>query len=179
MTLKLKITLMVVATLLLLTVPVFARLSFAGGVSTGGGSLYANARVAGIGSDGGDVLVTLNVESTQEPLVAMCQNRGGKQAPGQNPIPVSLSQAQTVTIETNGSGEASFYVEFLPTPTEAACPNHNWTVVDLLGYLEVTLTGENITNGEMAQIVLDCYVEEVNKSVQCTEVSSTYTGPTS
>ena len=176
---QLKIAIIVLTISLLVVVPVFARLSFAGGASVSGGSLIAEARVAGVGSDGGLVKATIAVESTQAPLVAMCQNRGSNQAPGQNPVPVSVYQEQVVTIDSNGSGIAYFHVNYLPTPTEAGCPNKNWTVIDLLGYLQVTLTAVNTTDGETAQLILACYVEEANKVVQCTEVSSTYTGPTS
>lgn len=175
---RLKILTFTLVVCLLMVTPVFARLTFAGGVSTGGGSLIAEARVAGIGADGGFFTVTLAAESTQAPLVAMCQNRGGKQAPGQNPVHVSLYQQQALTINNNGSGIAFFHIEYLPNPVEAGCPNRNWTVVDLLGYLQVTMTAVNTTNNETAQIVLDCYVEEANKVVECTTVSTSYTGPT-
>jgi hypothetical protein len=174
---KLKIIVLLVTISLLTVVPAFARLTFAGGATTGSGSLVAEARVAGVGSDGGLVDVSLTLKNTQAPLVAMCQNKGGKQAPGQNPINVNLYQQQSLTLDSNGSGIAHFHVEYLPTAAEAGCPNDNWKVIDLLGYLQVTLKATNTTDGESAQLVLACYVEEANKVVDCTQISSSYTPP--
>jgi hypothetical protein len=172
---KLKITIIIMIVSLLSVVPAFARLSFAGGVSTDGGSLRAWARVAGVGGDGGSVIVTLKLESTDAPLIAMCQNKGGNQAPGQNPVEVSLLQQEYLTVDSNGSGVAYFHVDYLPSARDAGCPNRNWIVTDLLGYLQVTMTEVNTLDGEMVQTVLSCYVEDTNSVVECTEVSTTYT----
>lgn len=171
MTAKLKFSVVVLAFLLLIVVPVYARMHFVGDTSIGSGSLTAHAKVAGVGGDGGDVLVTLSVASTGEPLVALCQNKGKNIAPGQNPINVNVTASQTVFVLQNGSSDVDFHVELLPTPEEAGCPNSNWTVIDLLGYLNVKLTAVNLNDGETAQLVFDCFVNEAKKTVQCTQVN--------
>lgn len=86
----------------------------------------ATGTLAGLGN--GNVIVTLSFPNATG--TTLCTNKGGTQAPGQNPAaPVSVSGSQLITDVKNGT--LSFVVTTLPPPnptSEAAgCPNGNWT----------------------------------------------------
>lgn len=95
------------------------------------GSLIGEGVVAGAAN--GELLVTMDAWGVAH---AMCETRGGTQAPGRNPIRVEVHASATVTTDQNG--RAAFEVEaddpamaISPNPKEAGCPNGNWKVISL------------------------------------------------
>lgn len=86
----------------------------------------ATGTLAGLGN--GNVIVTLSFPNATG--TTTCTNKGGTQAPGQNPAaPAAVSGSQLITDVKNGT--LSFVVTTLPpanpTPEAAGCPNGNWT----------------------------------------------------
>jgi hypothetical protein len=86
----------------------------------------ATGSLAGLGN--GNVIVTLSFPNATGSTV--CSNKGGTQAPGQNPAaPAAVSGSQLITDVKNGT--LSFVVTTLPpanpTSEAAGCPNGNWT----------------------------------------------------
>ncbi len=156
--------------LVLFATTAYAGLHFVGGASIGSGSLVADAQISGFGNNTDTATVTLSVYGTN--LTALCQNKGGNIAPGQNPVNVNVNTSQTVSPDSNGSADASFHVNLLPTSIEAGCPNRNWSVVDLLGYLQVTLTATDSATGVTDTLIYDCNVNEAFHQVTCTPHSS-------
>jgi len=80
-----------------------------------------------------------------------CQNNGGNQAPGRNPVPETSSGSQDLgNADHNGRGVFNLTVTFTPAATvpgkSIGCPNGNWTGVDPVfgGITSATLT---ITQG--------------------------------
>jgi hypothetical protein len=64
-----------------------------------------------------------------------CQNKGGNQAPGQNPVPAIGSASEDLgNADHNGRGVFDFSVTFTAAPTVsgavAGCPNGNWQGVN-------------------------------------------------
>jgi len=64
-----------------------------------------------------------------------CQNKGGNQSPGQNPVPALGSGSQDLAnADHNGRGVLDLTVTFTASPTVsgkvAGCPNGNWQGVD-------------------------------------------------
>jgi hypothetical protein len=64
-----------------------------------------------------------------------CQNKGGNQAPGQNPVPAIGSASQGLgNADHNGRGVFDFSVTFAAAPTVsgkvAGCANGNWQGVN-------------------------------------------------
>jgi hypothetical protein len=100
-----------------------------------GGSLVMNGLLAGTGNS--DSEVTLTGYGT---VTAMCENKGGKQAPGRNPIAVNVQQTNVFSSDQNGHTLVEVHApdptspEFEPSPTpkQAGCPNGNWKVVDIV-----------------------------------------------
>jgi len=86
----------------------------------------ATGTLAGLGN--GNVIVTLSFPNATG--TTTCTNKGGTQAPGQNPAaPVSVSGSQLITDVKNGT--LSFVVTTAapanPSSEAAGCPNGNWT----------------------------------------------------
>jgi hypothetical protein len=86
----------------------------------------ATGSLAGLGN--GNVIVTLSFPNATGSTV--CSNKGGAQAPGQNPAaPAAVSGSQLITDVKNGT--ISFVVTTLPpanpSSDAAGCPNGNWT----------------------------------------------------
>jgi len=144
----------------------YAGLHFVGSASFGYGSLMAQVNIAGFGNNTDTVSVTLT--ATGQDLTAMCVNRGGKAAPGQNPIDVNLFQRQVVSPDRNGNAETSFHVSLLPSAVEAGCPNRNWQVTDLYGTLFVSLVANDAGTGDTAVLNFVCVVDQANRFVNCT-----------
>jgi hypothetical protein len=113
-----------------------------------GGSMLVQCSLVGLGNEIG--LVTLTGYGT---VRALCQNNGGNQAPGRNPIVVDMQETGTFMTDTNGRAFVEVIApdpespEFAPSPTpkQAGCPNGNWTVVGIV---------DGSTNWTAAEIVV-------------------------
>jgi hypothetical protein len=123
------------ATLLALTaLGLVASLAFAASVhfkgeqtfTDNGLTLTAAGALAGLGN--GDVVVTLSAGGLGS---ALCRNRGGNVAPGQNKVPVLVADTQTILAEEIKNGTTPYRLTTAgpeqPTAVEAGCPNGNWT----------------------------------------------------
>jgi hypothetical protein len=145
------LTLLIIA---VTAVTAYGGLHFVGFSSISYGSLHASFTVAGYGNS--EVSVTLQVEGNN--LTAMCENRGGNQAPGQNPV--NLNQMWTTLLNTdkNGNADGSLTVDLLPSAKQAGCPNGNWHVVDLYGTLYVDLIAQS--GGDIATQSFVCNIDE-------------------
>jgi hypothetical protein len=99
------------------------------------GSLVMDGTLVGLGNDVAEVTVT-----GYGTVTALCQNNGGKQAPGRNPISANVQQTDVFVSDSNGralvrvvtSDPTLSDFEPSPTPKEAGCPNNTWTVVEIL-----------------------------------------------
>jgi hypothetical protein len=100
-----------------------------------GGSMLVQGSLVGLGNEGGEL--TLIGTGT---VTALCENNGGNQAPGRNPIEVSVMETGVFYIGSNGRSLVSVIApdpeapEFAPSPTpkQAGCPNGNWRVVGIV-----------------------------------------------
>lgn len=97
------------------------------------GSIVAEGWIAGWGFADKDVTLTASGTAT-----AMCQNNGGKQAPGRNPVYVSVTATGTFHTDENGKALVSLTghdtlasVSPSPSPKTAGCPSDSWTLVGL------------------------------------------------
>jgi len=106
--------------------------------------------VTGDGSGFGNqpAIATLTVNAS---VTYTCQNKGGAQAPGQNPVDATSSGSQDLgNGDHNGRGIINLTVAFSPAATvpgkSIGCPNGNWIGVDPVssGITSATLT---ITQG--------------------------------
>lgn len=138
-----------------------AGLSFIGGANITNGSIKGEVTIAGLGNTATSVTMTV----TGSGLTAWCQNNGGKQAPGQNPVTVNSTVAQSVFNTSNGNDTVNFHVEIKPTPEVAGCPNGNWSVVDLTGTVNITFVATNANDTATLSVV--CHVNERNASITC------------
>lgn len=121
------------------------------------GSLTVEGDLVGVGGGQG-ALVTVTGTGTAH-VIAMCENRGGNQAPGQNPL-----VAQTTSSDTFGpvadNGKIHVVLE-IPDPTAAdvigtldkktaGCPNGNWSVVGIdassVDWVFLNITATSATN---------------------------------
>ncbi len=151
------------------TLTAYAGLHFVGSASFGGGSLVAQVTIAGFGQRTDTVTVTLQATGTD--MEARCQNKGGNQAPGQNPVDVNVTVSAQVTPDQNGTASAQFHVNLLPSSDAAGCPNRNWIVTDLFGTLNVLITANDSATNTSDSMAFVCTINESQKSVDCTQVS--------
>ena len=129
-----------------------------------GHSLVLEGTLVGLGNEAAQVDLTAVGSVT-----ALCENRGGQQAPGRNPISVEVEQVVTVTSDSDGRAlvfvlapdPTSPEFEPSPTPKEAGCPNGNWSVVDIL---------DSSTNWSAARIVVldEAGIIQIDQSFTCT-----------
>ncbi len=145
-----------------------------------GSSLDFTGVLVGLGNDAAQVNLTAVGSVT-----AICQNKGGNQAPGRNPISVEVEQ--TVTAVADENGRATVLVEahdptspeFAPSPTpkEAGCPNGNWIVVGIqehstnwtAAYIQV-LDEAGIVQIDLAFTCTTFFENGVATGVACVEV---------
>jgi hypothetical protein len=144
-----------------------------------GGSLVATGTMYGVGNQTAEV--TLTGYGT---VTALCQNKGGNQAPGRNPIKVSVEQSDTVFTDENGRASLELHApdptapEFEPSPTpkQAGCPNGKWTVVGIIDG-STNWTGANlVVKDESGKIQIDqdytcttTFTNGVGTAVSCVE----------
>jgi len=134
----------------LMTAPAFAGRGHLKGVSFSlGESLTASGELAGYGNI--DVIVALVGSGTG---IATCTNKGGNEAPGQNPIKVTVSGIQEVSASLIENGSAPFYVVTdappMPSAREAGCPNNNWKVTSLwVNWTSAVITVTDAASGEV------------------------------
>jgi hypothetical protein len=114
-------------------------------VFNGTSSVTATGEASGLGNQ--PAIATLEVEGT---VTYTCRNKGGAEAPGQNPVPATGTGTQDLgNSDHNGRGTLSITVS-LDTPAPviggkvAGCPNGNWQGVDPVssGITSATLTIE-------------------------------------
>ena len=91
-----------------------------------GTTLTVSGKLSGLGN--GDITVTLSASATP---TATCTNKGGTQAPGQNPATVDVTGSQAIPASEIKNGTVNFSVTTSepaqPTAQAAGCPNGNWT----------------------------------------------------
>jgi hypothetical protein len=112
-------------------------------------TLTTTGALAGLGNE--DVVITLR--ATASPT-ATCTNKGGNQAPGQNPATVDVTGSQSLPASEIKNGNVAFSVTTTPpsqpTAEEAGCPNGNWTArITDLDFISATIT---VTQG--GQVVI-------------------------
>jgi hypothetical protein len=111
----------------------------------GATSVTATGEASGLGNQ--PAIATLEVEGT---VTYTCRNKGGNEAPGQNPVPATGTGTQDLgNSDHNGRGELNITVSLdAPAPEVngkvAGCPNGNWKGVNPVssGILSATLTIE-------------------------------------
>ena len=109
-----------------------------------GTAIGAMANGDGSGFGNQPAVATITVDA----LVSYtCENKGGNQAPGRNPVPQSTDgSADLNNADHNGRGVFDLTVTFVPDATvdgkSIGCPNGNWTGVDPVfgGITSATLT---------------------------------------
>ncbi len=160
--------LLVTSILVLSVITANAGLSFIGSGSVFLGSVVGVVRIAGFGNDTDFVTVNMNVQGSG--LTAFCRNKGGNEAPGQNPVSVNANTTSApVAPVRNGTATVEMRVNVLPTPEQAGCPNKNWTVVDLIGTLYVTFSAVDTSTPNPTTITqtLRCEINQRNATISC------------
>lgn len=150
----------------------YSGLHFVGNTGFGSGSVIVDVSVAGI-SARTQAIVVANVSGTG--LTAMCENRGGNFAPGQNPVNVNVTVSDSERSDRNGRSDFSFTIDLISqaglTKQSAGCPNGNWTITGLIGTIHVNLQafveGQSTPADTLNYI---CTVNEANAFIQCNEV---------
>ena len=111
----------------------------------GSSSVTATGEASGLGNQ--PAIATLTVNGT---VTYTCRNKGGNEAPGQNPVPATGTGSQDLgNSDHNGRGVLNITVSLdAPAPEVsgkvAGCPNGNWKGVNPVssGITSATLTIE-------------------------------------
>jgi hypothetical protein len=133
---------------------VFAAVTWKAGPAVtfnGTSSVTATGEASGLGNQ--PAFATLEVEGT---VTYTCRNKGGAEAPGQNPVPATGTGTQDLgNSDHNGRGVVDITVSLdAPAPEVggkvAGCPNGNWK-----GINPVTsgITGATLTIEQGGQII--------------------------
>ena len=178
---KKKLSLVLLTVLLVSSIVTGVAIAGGWGGSWGVGSLIFNGYFAGLGNN--DVDVKLSTTGT---VVAICQNKGGNTAPGQNPVTVNITETATWTTADNGRADGSVETDpptiaNTPAPSgkDAGCPNNNWTVVgydaSTTNYKTANLLVTEVGNPSHVFFNLNfTCVTSFNAAGQHTAVSCTY-----
>jgi hypothetical protein len=99
-----------------------------------------SGKLTGLGNT--DVTVVLSATGTP---TATCTNKGGAQAPGQNPAQVTIGGQQNIPAADVKNGTVNFSVTTeapaQPTAQQAGCPNGNWTAqITSINFTSFTVT---------------------------------------
>ena len=140
------------------------------------GSLDMTGDLVGLGNEGGTV--TLIGYGT---VMAMCENKGGTQAPGRNLIQVVSQASDTFTIDSNGHADINLRaadpqlsdIDPSPTPKSAGCPNGNWSVVALKDSSMTWTSAEIIVKDSSGIVQLDLFFTcsyDASGNFSCEEV---------
>jgi hypothetical protein len=122
------------------------------------GSLIARGTLVGLGNQAAEVTLTAYGKVT-----ALCQNKGGQQAPGRNPIVINTQQTRVFVTDQNGRAlvevrapDPSFTnIKPSPTPKEAGCPNGNWAVVGVVDGSTNWTAARIVVKDEAGRVQLD------------------------
>ena len=123
-----------------------------------GGSLVLQGSLVGLGNQVAQVTLT-----GYGNVWAMCENKGGQQAPGRNPIFVEVQQSGVYISEDNCRALVRVVApdptepEFAPSPTpkQAGCPNGNWVVVGIMDDSTDWTAARVVVKDEFGQIQID------------------------
>jgi hypothetical protein len=123
-----------------------------------GGSLVLQGSLVGLGNQVAQVTLT-----GYGSVWAMCENKGGQQAPGRNPVYVEVQQSGLYVSEDNGRALVRVVApdptepEFAPSPTpkQAGCPNGNWAVVGIVDNSTDWTAARVMVKDEFGQIQID------------------------
>lgn len=122
------------------------------------------------GSNRGSIIYTVITTGDFDTLIvhmsghldATCRNLGGNEAPGQ--FAVAVDHYGEVSDLTRNTGENTYTFTFpdpinpAPSWSEAGCPNENWTVSRLSGWLSGT-TSFTGTNGRVRTHTTSCFYD--------------------
>jgi hypothetical protein len=167
---KLFKTLIVLAVLAGSAIVALAGLTFVGGAGFGSGSVIIDARLVGISGNSVTTVTATITDGTN--LIAVCRNKGGNTAYGQNPVNlVGITASQAVSPDSNGNADTHFHINIIQAAgidaRAAGCPNGNWTVTDLLGGIQVTIVAANASFSD--SLSYSCFVSDVGHVVACTQ----------